>query len=205
MKTIHPGAVIEGPVSRITKFGAFIEIAPGVEGLVHISEITAEKRLNHPSDILRVGEIVKAQVLDIDREKRQLKLSIKQMVPTGIDEFIAEHTVGDTVTGRIIDLDTASNTARVELGEGILAACSVPPLDPTDTASAMPPTSGAPVDLSQLGSLLAAKWKTDISSQPKKPVASAAAPKTVSAGQVRSFRLTAIDMSTKRLGLELLG
>ena len=56
VKTIHPGAVIEGPVSRMTKFGAFITIAEGVEGLVHISEITAERRLNHPSDVLRVGE-----------------------------------------------------------------------------------------------------------------------------------------------------
>ena len=203
VRTIHPGAVVEGPVTRITKFGAFVELAPGVEGLVHISEITAEKRLNHPSDVLRVGEIVKAQVLDIDREKRQLKLSIKQMVPTGIDEFIAEHAVGDTVTGRIVDIDTVSNTARVELGEGILAACAVPSADPTDAASDAPPTSGAPVDLSQLGSLLSAKWKTDVSTKPKKPAASVTSPNTVSAGQVRSFRLMAIDAATKQLGLEM--
>jgi small subunit ribosomal protein S1 len=199
VKTIHPGAVVEGPVTRITKFGAFIEIAPGVEGLVHISEITAEKRLNHPSDALHTGEIVKAQVLDIDREKRQLMLSIKQMVPTGIDEFIVEHVVGDTVTGRIIDVDTSANTARVELGEGIIAPCSIPA---ESAAEAMAAASG-PVDLSQLGSLLSAKWKTDVSTEPKKPVVSAAAPKVVAAGQIRSFRLTAIDATTKKLALEL--
>jgi small subunit ribosomal protein S1 len=205
VKTIHPGAVIEGPVSRITKFGAFIEIAPGVEGLVHISEITAEKRLNHPSEMLHPGQVIKAQVLDIDREKRQLKLSIKQMVPTGIDEFIAEHAVGDTVTGRIIDVDTAASTARAELGEGIIAMCSIPAQTAEEPATA---TSG-PIDLSQLGSLLSAKWKTDVSAKPKKPVASAkpslGATVTVTAGQVRSFRLTAIDPATKKIALELAG
>jgi small subunit ribosomal protein S1 len=204
VKTIHSGAVLEGPVSRITKFGAFLEIAPGVEGLVHISEITAEKRLNHPSEMLHVGQVVKAQVLEIDREKRQLKLSIKQMVPTGIDEFLAEHGVGDTVTGRIVDVDAAARTARVELGEGILAACSVPAQDKAESE----PAAG-PVDLAQLGSLLSARWKTDVSSKPKKPVVSAAAPKgtpqAVSAGQIRSFKLTAIDAATKKLALELVG
>jgi len=201
VKTIHPGAVVEGPVSRIAKFGAFVTIAEGVEGLVHISEITAERRLNHPSDVLRAGEVVKAQVLEIDSEKRQLKLSIKQMVPTGLDEFMVEHAVGDTVSGRIIDIDEAANTARVELGEGILAACALPAVV---EASAAPPASGAPVDLSQLGSLLSAKWKTDASSKPKAAkLVAASAPKTVSAGQIRSFRLTMLDAETKKIGLEL--
>jgi len=202
VKTIHPGAVIEGPVSRIAKFGVFVTIAEGVEGLVHISEITAERRLNHPSDVLRVGEIVKAQVLEIDREKRQLKLSIKQMVPTGLDEFILEHVVGDTVSGRIIDIDQASGSARIELGEGILAFCTLPA--PKAVEESAPATSG-PVDLSNLGSLLSAKWKTDVSPKGKapKPVASSA-PKEVTAGQVRSFKLTALDPETKKVGLELI-
>ncbi len=205
VKTIHPGAVVEGPVSRITKFGAFVEIAPGVEGLVHISEITAEKRLNHPSDALRVGEVVKAQVLDIDRGKRQLKLSIKQMVPTGIDEFLEEHSVGDTVTGRIIDIDDASRTARVELGEGIIALCAAPAAGVVEERTATQATGG-PVDLSQLGSLLSAKWKTaDARSRPAEvPTSAAAAAAALSAGQVRSFRLTAIDVAGKKLSLELI-
>ena len=203
VKTIHPGAVIEGPVSRLTKFGAFIEIAPGVEGLVHISEITAEKRLNHPSDALRVGEVVKAQVLDIDREKRQLKLSIKQMVPTGLDEFLAEHAAGDTVTGRIIDIDKLSNVARIELGEGIIAPCTLPIADPTP--SELPPAApDGPVDLSKLGSLLAARWKTDVSgnkpaARPERPAADSA----LAAGQVRSFRIRSLDLEARKLELEL--
>lgn len=207
VKTIHPGAVIQGSVSRLTKFGAFVEIAPGVEGLVHISEIVADKRLNHPSEALHVGEVVKAQVLDINREKRQLKLSIKQMVPTGLDEFLAEHAAGDTVTGRIIDVDRVSNTARIELGEGIIAPCSVPPEDPTHPGDPTP-TTGAPVDLSQLGSLLAAKWKTDTSpksKQPKQPAkpAPGSGVTTVIAGQVRSFRIKTLDADSKKLELEL--
>ncbi len=208
LKTVSVGSVVEGPVSQIMKFGAFVTVTEGVEGMIHISEITADRRLNHPSDELRVGQLVKAQVLEIDREKRQLRLSIKQLSPTGLDEFLAEHKIGDTVSGRVIDVDHVSNTARVELGEGILAPASVPALDPTDQtdAGATAPTSGAPVDLSQLGSLLAAKWKTaDKSAQPlvvKKLPASAGPP---AAGQVRSFRITELDPAAKKIGLELVG
>ena len=201
IKTIHSGAVIEGPVSRITKFGAFVTIAEGVEGLVHISEITAERRLNHPSDLLRVGEIVKAQVLEIDREKRQLKLSIKQMVPTGLDEFILEHAAGDIVSGRVIDIDESTRTARIELGEGIMTSCAVPVVAAAETPAI---NAGGTVDLSQLGSLLSAKWKTDISPKGKSAKPSApAVPASVAAGQVRSFRITSLDAETKRIELEL--
>ena len=205
VKTIHPGAVVEGPVSQITKFGAFITVAEGVEGLVHISEITAEKRLNHPSDVLRIGERVKAQVLEIDREKRQLRLSIKQMVPTGLDDFIVEHAQGDTVTGRIIDIDRASNTARVELGEGIVAPCTLPPVEATEAPAApAPPSAGVPLDLSQLGAL-ASKWKT--ADRPSKPQPKQAPiptdSKTLAPGQIRSFRLATLDPETKKITLEL--
>ncbi|MGB6194375.1 MAG: 30S ribosomal protein S1, partial [Terracidiphilus sp.] len=88
------GSQIEGPVTRLTKFGAFVQLDEGVEGLVHISEISAEKRINHPQDVLRAGQVIKAQVLAIDTEKRQIKLSMKQLVPTSIDEYLAEHKPG---------------------------------------------------------------------------------------------------------------
>ncbi len=201
LKTTAVGSVVEGPVSQIMKFGAFVTVTEGVEGMIHISEITAEKRLNHPSDELRVGQVVKAQVLEIDREKRQLRLSIKQLVPTGLDEFIAEHAVGDTVSGRVIDVDHVSNTARIELGEGIIAMAKVKALDPTDPGTT-PPTSGAPVDLSQLGSLLSAKWKTaDARSKPA-PKAKPTSLGPLAAGQIRSFRITELDATTKKLALE---
>ncbi len=204
MNTLHAGSEVEGKVSSITKFGAFVTVAEGVEGLVHISEITSEKRLNHPSDMLRIGEIVKALVLEIDPEKRQLRLSIKQLVPTGIDEFLAEHTVGDQVTGRIIDLDRIANTARIELGEGIVAISTLPPSEtPVETQSANS-AGNMPLDLSQL-SLLGAKWKTShASAKPTGKPAPAPADKTISPGQVRSFRITSLDPATKHLTLELI-
>src|SRR5438309_2621739 len=93
-----PGTVIEGPVTSLTKFGAFVQLTEGVEGMIHVSDLSAEKRINHPQDMLRVGQTVKAQVLELDPEKRRLKLGIKQMVPTSIEEYIAEHKIGDTVT-----------------------------------------------------------------------------------------------------------
>ena len=88
------GAQIQGPVTKLMNFGAFVQITEGIEGLVHVSEISAEKRINHPQDVLRAGQIVKAQVLAIDAEKRQIKLSMKQLIPTSIDEYIAEHKAG---------------------------------------------------------------------------------------------------------------
>jgi small subunit ribosomal protein S1 len=92
-------------------------------GLVHISEISAEKRINHPQDALKAGQIVRAQVLAIDLEKRQIKLSMEQLIPTDLDEYLEEHLIGDVVSGRLIEC--AENNAIVELGEGIRANCAV--------------------------------------------------------------------------------
>ncbi|HZC25304.1 MAG TPA: S1 RNA-binding domain-containing protein, partial [Candidatus Binatia bacterium] len=76
------GSEVEGPITSLMKFGAFMQLAEGVEGLIHVSEISAEKRINVPADVLRVGQVVKALVLGVDPEKRQMKLSMKQLVPT---------------------------------------------------------------------------------------------------------------------------
>src|SRR5580698_6171619 len=117
------GSAVEGPITSLTKFGAFVQLSEGVEGMIHVSDISAEKRINVPADVLRVGQIVKAQVLAIDLEKRQMRLGMKQLVPTGIDEYLVEHNEGDVVTGRLMD-DSAAQS-RVELGEGIHATCKV--------------------------------------------------------------------------------
>ena len=115
------GSVVEGPVVSLTKFGAFVQLAEGVEGMIHVGDISAEKRLNHPQDALKLGQVVKAQVLEIDSEKRRLRLGMKQLVPTSLDEYIAEHKEGDVVTGRMTEV--SGGRARVELGEGIQAVC----------------------------------------------------------------------------------
>jgi small subunit ribosomal protein S1 len=184
------GSVIEGQVARLTKFGAFVQLAEGIEGLVHISEISAEKRINHPQDVLKTGQIVKAQVLAIDMEKRQLKLSMKQLIPTDLDEYLEEHSVGDVVSGRLIE-QTRDN-AIVELGEGIRASCAV-------SAKAEPESSSqgeATLDLSALSSMLNAQWKGETK-------ASKAQADPLHVGQMRNFKIVAIDRDTKQIGLEL--
>ncbi len=189
----HVGSAVEAPIVSFTKFGAFVQLAEGVEGMIHISEITAEKRLNHPSDVLRIGEVVKAQVLDVDKEKRQLRLSIKQLIPSDLDEFLADHQQGDTVTGRIISIDDSK--ARVELGEGIFAPCQLPA---AAVEEAPAPASTGAVDLSALGSLLKAKWQGAAPATSTKPKAEAPG-----AGQIRSFRISKLDHEAKIIELEL--
>ncbi len=110
-------------MASLTKFGAFVQLAEGVEGMIHVGDITAEKRINHPQDVLKVGQVVKAQVLECDLEKRRLRLGMKQLVPTSLDEYIAEHQEGDVVTGRMTEV--SGGRARVELGEGIQATCNL--------------------------------------------------------------------------------
>ncbi len=188
------GTIIKGPVTNIMKFGAFVQVAEGIEGMVHVSEISAEKRIEHPQDALKVGQVVEAQVLALDLEKRQIKLSMKQLVPTGLDEYIAEHKVGDVVTGRMID--EKGQTARVELGEGILATCRI-------TAAAKPaepvaePAAPAKADLGSLSAMLKSRWKEGPST------AASAKNEPARAGQIRSFRITKLDAAAKKIELEL--
>jgi small subunit ribosomal protein S1 len=182
------GSQVEGPVTKLMNFGAFMQIAEGIEGLVHISEITAGRRLNHPSDVLRAGQVVKAQVLAIDTERRQMKLSMKQLVPTSIDEYIAEHKVGDQVSGRVVE----ESPALVELGEGIRAACRTT----AGTVIAAQARPEAKADLSSLSSMLKARWK---GAAP----APAANPQPLQVGQIRSFKIVKLQPDTKKIEVEL--
>jgi len=183
------GSVVEGPVTSITKFGAFVQLSEGVEGMIHISEISAEKRINHPQDVLKLGQSVKAQVLAVDTEKRQLRLSMKQLVPTSLDEYIAEHKVGDVVSGRMVEV--SDGRARVELGEGIQGTCRIAAQVPAKEEA----QAGTKADLSALSSMLKARWKGG--------AASSAKPEDVRAGQVRSFRIAKLDQASNTIELEL--
>ena len=184
------GSAIEGPVTSFTKFGAFVQLAEGVEGMVHVSEITAEKHIHHPQDVLRLGQMVKAQVLEVDKAKRQLRLSMKQRTSVTVDEYLAEHPVGSVVTGRI--LEVAQGLARVELGEGVEGVYS------TKVASeaAETPAAAGKVDLSSLSSMLQARWKGGVSS-------GAAKPEAIGAGQIRSFRIGKMEPEARKIELEL--
>jgi small subunit ribosomal protein S1 len=189
------GTVIEGPVVSITKFGAFVQLTEGVEGMIHISDMSAEKRINHPQEVLKVGQLIKAQVLAIDTEKRQLRLGIKQLLPSGLDEYIAEHKEGDVVSGRLIDI--SNGQARVELGEGIQANCRMNAAGPaTEKASQAETAPTSKADLSSLGSMLQARWKGATPALDSKPEAARA-------GQIRKFKITKLDPSAKKVELEL--
>ena len=197
-----PGTVIEGPVTSLTKFGAFVQLTEGVEGMIHVSEISADKRINHPQEVLRAGQVVKAQVLALDPEKRLIRLSMKQLVPTGLDEYLAEHKVGDIVTGRMVEV--SEGRARVELGEGVLATCRMPeessakPAQEDKRAEPDSPSSSssnsAKPDLSSLGSMLQARWKSGAAADEAKP-------EGMRAGQIRKFRIAKLDPVTKKIEL----
>jgi small subunit ribosomal protein S1 len=196
-KKFAAGTVIEGPVVSIQKFGAFVQLAEGVEGMIHVSDLSAEKRINHPQEVLKVGQTVKAQVLAVDTEKRQVRLGIKQLAPSGLDEYLAEHKQGDVVSGRIVEV--ADGTARVELGEGIEAMCHIAVDSLGEERAPTPvqsPTAQAKVDLSSLGSMLQARWKGNAPSAEAKP-------ESIRSGQIRKFRVTKMDPSAKTLELEL--
>lgn len=182
------GSEVEGPVTSLTKFGAFVQISEGVEGMIHVSEINPDKRINQPADELRVGQVVKALVIGIDPEKRQMKLSMKQLVPTGLDEYLAEHKEGDVVTGRL--MEESGGQGRVELGQGIHASCKIAPSITANNES----TGAGKADLSSLSSMLQARWKSG-SATPKT--------ETARAGQVRSFRITNLDRAAKKIAVEL--
>ena len=194
-KKFAAGTVVEGPVVSIMKFGAFVQLAEGVEGMIHVSDLSAEKRINHPQEVLKIGQLVKAQVLAIDTEKRQVRLGIKQLVPSGLDEYVAEHKPGDLVSGRIVEV--SDGQARVELGEGIEAICRIATdsVDQEREPKASPATL-AKADLSSLSSLLQARWKGNAP-------AAEAKPEPIRSGQIRKFKVTKIDPTAMTLELEL--
>ncbi|MDE1160515.1 MAG: 30S ribosomal protein S1 [Acidobacteriaceae bacterium] len=117
------GMEVEGRVRNLTDFGAFIEIEDGIDGLVHVSNLSWTKRIKHPSEVLKKGEKVKAVVLGVEPENRRLSLGIKQLQPDVWDTFFAQHRVGDVVKGKV--LRTAQFGAFIELAEGVEGLCHV--------------------------------------------------------------------------------
>ncbi len=184
-----PGSIVEGPITNLTPFGAFVDLGQGIEGMVHISDITNEKRLTHPREKLAKGQVVKAEVLEIDRERRRIRLGMKQLEPTTVDTFISEHRPGETVSGRLVDV--RGNKATVELGEGIVGTCQLKAVENSPAAPEKPKSA----DVSSLSAMLAAKWKQG--------GVSGSAPELARAGQVRSFRISNLDGAKRLIELEL--
>lgn len=181
------GSVVEGAITNVMQFGAFIDLGDGIEGMVHISDITNEKRLEHAREKLQKGQVVKAVVLEVDRERRRIRLGMKQLEPTTIDHYISEHRAGETVSGRV--LETNANMLKVELGEGIIGTCHMRQEEPPT------PEERKPADVSTMGAMLAAKWKRGGSTGPKQEMARR--------GEVRSFRIARLDPAKQLIALEL--
>jgi small subunit ribosomal protein S1 len=117
------GTVVEGRVRNLTDFGAFIEIEDGIDGLVHVSNLSWTKRVKHPSEIVKKGEKVKAVVLGVEPQNRRLSLGIKQLQPDVWESFFAAHRIGDVVHGKV--LRTAQFGAFVEIAEGVEGLCHI--------------------------------------------------------------------------------
>jgi small subunit ribosomal protein S1 len=113
----HVGDRISGKVRNLTDFGAFVEVEEGIDGLVHISDLSWTRRLRHPSEMLKKGDTVEAVILKIDSENQRLSLGIKQLSPNIWEEFFRLRQVGDVVTGRVVRLTDFG--AFVEVEEGI--------------------------------------------------------------------------------------
>jgi small subunit ribosomal protein S1 len=115
------GSVVEGRVRNMTDFGAFVEIEEGIDGLVHVSDLSWTKRVKHPSEILRRGQVIQAVILNIDAANKRLSLGVKQLQPDAWESFFQQHNVNDTVHGKVCRL--ANFGAFVELAEGVEGLC----------------------------------------------------------------------------------
>jgi small subunit ribosomal protein S1 len=101
----HPeGSIIEGKVRNLTEFGAFVEITDGIDGLIHVSDMSWTKRVKHPSEVLKKGDLVRARITNIDVENQRVSLSIKEFMPNEWEDFAGGHHVGDVLDGRVVNV-----------------------------------------------------------------------------------------------------
>ncbi|MFN2455203.1 MAG: 30S ribosomal protein S1 [Pyrinomonadaceae bacterium] len=117
------GSRVQGRVRNLTDFGAFIEVEDGVDGLVHVSDISWTKRIKHPGEILKKGQEIEAVITSIDADNRRLSLSIKDLEPNAWDRFTAAHHPGDIVRGKIARF--AGFGVFVELEDGLEGLCHI--------------------------------------------------------------------------------
>ena len=184
-----PGTQVEAPITNLAQFGAFVDLGDGIEGMIHVGDITREKRIQHPKEMLNAGQVVKAVVLEVDKEKRRIRLGMKQLEPTSADIFIGEHAVGELLSGRVVEVH--GGHAKIEIAEGVHARCK------TKEEAAAATSTGAPAaDVDDLAAMLASRWKSG-------PSTASGAPKdSLRVGQIRRFKITAMDLGSRRIEIE---
>ncbi|HEV7485949.1 MAG TPA: 30S ribosomal protein S1 [Thermoanaerobaculia bacterium] len=124
------GAVVTGKVRNLTDFGAFVEVEDGIDGLIHISDMSWNRRLKHPNEVLKKGDAVQARVISVDGENQRLSLSIKEFLPNEWDNFAKSHNVGDELIGTVAKITDFGLFIRVADGVEGLAHISEISRDP---------------------------------------------------------------------------
>jgi small subunit ribosomal protein S1 len=184
----HPvGSTVEGPITNLAAFGAFLDLGNGIEGMIHIGDITREKRLQHPKEALTPGQVVKAAVVEVDKGKKRIRLSMKQLEPTSADVFIGEHAIGDLLSGRVVEVHGSS--AKIEISEGVHARCKM------KEEAASKQQAAAAADVTDLAAMLASRWKSGPSSSSSK--------EGIRPNQIRRFKITAMDAENRKIDVEL--
>ncbi len=115
------GKIVEGRVRNVTTYGAFVEIREGIDGLVHVSDLTRDSRVKNPKEIVRKGQEIKTVILNVDQKNRRLSLGVKQLEPDAWDSFFSEHATGDKVSGLVTRV--AKFGAFVEVAPGVEGLC----------------------------------------------------------------------------------
>jgi small subunit ribosomal protein S1 len=196
MEKYKPGTIVEAPVTSIQSFGAFVDLGDGIDGMIHIGDMANDRRIDHPRDVVKEGETVRAIVLDVDKDRRRIRMGLKQLQPTKVDLFIAEHQVGETISGLITDV--RGNNLKIEVAEGILADCKVEEPKKEEAKPAAAEAAAGSADIGSLAAMLKGRWKEGKGGDPA-PKANALKP-----GMVKSVKITALDAEHKKITVELL-
>ena len=194
MEKYKPGTVVEAPVTSIQAFGAFVDLGDGIDGMIHIGDMANDKRIDHPRDVVKEGQVVRAVVLDIDKDRRRIRMGLKQLQPTKVDNFIAEHQVGETISGLLTDM--RGNNLKFEVAEGVLAECKLAEAKKEEAKPAAEAAGAA--DVGSLAALLKGRWKEGKGGDPT--------PKqtTLKPGMLRTLKIVTLDVEHKRIVVELL-
>jgi len=128
------GSQVTGTVRNLTEFGAFVEVEDGIDGLIHISDMSWSKRLQHPSEVLKKGDTVEAMVLNLNPENQRLSLGLKQLSTDVWDDFLTQNKLGDIVEGKVVRVTNFG--AFVELVEGIEGLIHISEFDAPESSEA---------------------------------------------------------------------